>query len=156
MNKVAVKVIMYIKPSCPYCINAKKFLDQKLLDHKDIQYEEVNVNKNPELFHTVKSTYNVSTVPQIFIIYEDGNKTHINGYSELMRLDKAAKLDDMLYTTINHDDNDVDHNNNSSDIDHNNSTEYKSKSEHDTINYSNADIDNTDVNYDSGTEIVLK
>ncbi len=155
MNKVAVKVIIYIKPACPYCINAKKFLDQKLLEHKGIQYEEVNVNKNPELFNTVKSTYNVSTVPQIFITYEDGSKTHINGYSELIRFDKASKLDDMLYTT-NQDDGDVDHDNDSNDIDHNNTSEYKSQSEHDTINYSNSDIDNTDIHYDSETEIVFK
>ncbi|AWN81736.1 Glutathione-binding protein GsiB [Candidatus Cardinium hertigii] len=91
VKKVVVKVIMYTMPSCPYCINAKKFLDQNVLNYKGIQYEEVNVTENPALFDTLKSTYNVKTVPQIFILYEDGSKTHVNGYSELIRLDEIEK-----------------------------------------------------------------
>jgi glutaredoxin 3 len=150
MHKVAVKVIMYVKPLCPYCINAKKLLEQKLLDHTSIQYEEININKNPELFNTVKSTYNVNTVPQIFIIYEDGSKTHVQGYSALTHLDKAEKLDDMLYTTTHQNDN---HNKNNDDFCHNSSTEHKSSNDnHEYDIKNNSDVD---VSYNSEAEIVF-
>ncbi|MDE5061357.1 MULTISPECIES: glutaredoxin 3 [Wolbachia] len=79
-------VVIYVKKGCPYCIKAKD-----LLDRKGVEYEEIDVLKNSDLFNDIKSKYNVRTVPQIFI-----NDKHIGGCDKLMDLEKEEKLDDML------------------------------------------------------------
>ncbi|TVS92224.1 glutaredoxin 3 [Wolbachia pipientis] len=79
-------VVIYVKKGCPYCIRAKD-----LLDRKGVEYEEIDVLKNSDLFKDIKSKYNVRTVPQIFI-----NDKHIGGCDKLMDLEKEGKLDDML------------------------------------------------------------
>ncbi|MBC6686646.1 glutaredoxin 3 [Wolbachia pipientis] len=79
-------VVIYVKKGCPYCIRAKD-----LLDRKGVEYEEIDVLKNSDLFNDIKSKYNVRTVPQIFI-----NDKHIGGCDKLMDLEKEGKLDDML------------------------------------------------------------
>ncbi|TVS97120.1 glutaredoxin 3 [Wolbachia pipientis] len=79
-------VVIYVKKGCPYCIRAKD-----LLDRKGVEYEEIDVLKNSDLFKDIKSKYNVRTVPQIFI-----NDKHIAGCDKLMDLEKEGKLDNML------------------------------------------------------------
>ena len=92
MQSAKEKIVIYVKQSCPYCQSAKK-----LLDEKGIQYEEIDVIKNPDLFNNIKSKYSVRTVPQIFIADQDGNYVdHIAGYSELIKPENEKKLDDML------------------------------------------------------------
>ncbi len=95
------KVVIYIKQYCPFCKKAKE-----LLDEKGIKYEEISVLEKPDLFNDIKSKYNVRTVPQIFIVDENGDYVHhIAGYDKLMNLEKEGKLDDML--SINYDKIDV-------------------------------------------------
>ncbi len=85
-------VVIYVKKGCPYCIRAKD-----LLDKKGVEYEEIDVLKNSDLFNDIKSKYNVRTVPQIFITDDNGNYIHhIAGSDKLMDLEKVGKLDDML------------------------------------------------------------
>lgn len=90
MNK---NIVIYIKHGCPYCTRAKKLLNQK-----GFQYKEIDVIKNPDLFSQIKSEYNVRTVPQIFIVDEDGNYIyHIAGSDKLIDLENTGKLDAMLH-----------------------------------------------------------
>lgn len=92
MNK---NIFIYVKQGCPYCVRAKK-----LLEEKGFQYKEIDVIKNPDLFSKIKSEYNVRTVPQIFIADEDGNYIyHIAGSDKLIDLENSGKLDDMLSDT---------------------------------------------------------
>ncbi len=79
-------VMIYVKKGCPYCIRAKD-----LLDRKGVEYEEIDVLKNSDLFNDIKLKYNVKTVPQIFI-----NDKHIGGCDKLIDLEKEGKLDNML------------------------------------------------------------
>lgn len=91
MNK---NIVIYIKHGCPYCTRAKKLLNQK-----GFQYKEIDVIKNPDLFSKIKSEYNVKTVPQIFIVDEDGNYIyHIAGSDKLIDLENIGRLDDMLHS----------------------------------------------------------
>jgi glutaredoxin 3 len=85
-------VVIYVKKGCPYCTRAKD-----LLDKKSVKYEEIDVLKNSDSFNSIKETYNVRTVPQIFITDENGSYIHhIAGSDKLMALEKEGKLDDML------------------------------------------------------------
>lgn len=91
MNK---NIVIYIKYGCPYCARAKKLLNQK-----GFQYKEIDVMKNPDLFNKIKSEYNVKTVPQIFIADEDGNHIyHIAGSDKLIDLENTGKLDSILHS----------------------------------------------------------
>ncbi|QKX02008.1 glutaredoxin [Wolbachia endosymbiont of Dirofilaria (Dirofilaria) immitis] len=98
MKNTKGKVIIYVRQYCPFCEKAKE-----LLDKKGVEYEEIDVLKNSDLFDDIKSKYNVKTVPQIFINDKNGNcMHHIAGCDELMNLEKEGKLDDMLNNNEDH------------------------------------------------------
>ncbi|QKX01451.1 glutaredoxin [Wolbachia endosymbiont of Cruorifilaria tuberocauda] len=92
------KVVIYVKQNCQFCKKAKE-----LLDKKGVEYKEIDVLENLDLFDGIKSKYNVKTVPQIFINDENGNYIyHIAGYDKLADLEKEGKLDDMINNSKNH------------------------------------------------------
>jgi glutaredoxin 3 len=81
------QIEIYTKLTCPYCIRAKR-----LLDSKGTQYREISVDfGGPEKQEMVQRANGRMTVPQIFI---DGR--HIGGCDDLMALEYAGKLNDML------------------------------------------------------------
>ncbi len=65
------KIIIYTLPTCPYCIKAKLFLDQK-----NIPYTEIIVNN--QIKKQLIKKNGQKTVPQIFI-----NDQFIGGYNDL-------------------------------------------------------------------------
>jgi glutaredoxin 3 len=81
------KVEIYTSPFCPYCIRAKRLLQQK-----GVAFDEINVlmaaGRRQEM---VERAGGRSTVPQIFI---DGRG--IGGCDDLMALDRAGGLDPLL------------------------------------------------------------
>ncbi|WP_168463845.1 glutaredoxin domain-containing protein [Wolbachia endosymbiont of Ctenocephalides felis wCfeT] len=94
MKNYSKKVVIYTKQGCPHCRNAKI-----LLDKKGVKYEEIDAGaeKNKESFESIKSKYNVKTVPQIFIADEKGKYIyHIKGNDALQELNNDGKLDGML------------------------------------------------------------
>jgi len=80
------KVVMYAKNPCPYCVHAKRFLDEK-----GVQYDVVDLTDNPEELQRIKTETGWRTVPIIMI---DGKL--IGGYTDLKALDDEGKLDQML------------------------------------------------------------
>jgi len=80
------KVIMYSKVPCPYCVNAKR-----LLDEKGVKYEVIDLTDRPEEMQKIKDDTGWRTVPIIMI---DGKL--IGGYSDMKALDEEGKLDSML------------------------------------------------------------
>ncbi|NQZ02237.1 MAG: glutaredoxin [Bdellovibrionales bacterium] len=54
-------VKIYIKPTCPFCIRVKRFLEGK-----GLPFDEVDVSQNPELYRNLKLKTEHQTVPQIF------------------------------------------------------------------------------------------
>ena len=82
-----VNIDIYTSRTCPYCVRAKS-----LLRSKGVQYNELEVDGNPELIaESVKRSDAIRTVPQIFI--ED---FHVGGYDDLAALDQKGKLDNLL------------------------------------------------------------
>ena len=82
MNKVQI----YTSNYCPYCIRAKQ-----LLDSKGVEYNEVNLDKNPEKRLETMQMFNWRTVPIILI----GDEL-IGGYDQLVSLERSKKLDELL------------------------------------------------------------
>lgn len=81
------KVEIYTTPICPYCARAKS-----LLEHKGVEFTEIDVMIDPEKRATMRERAQGRTsVPQIFI-----NGTHVGGCDDLYALDRAGKLDPML------------------------------------------------------------
>ena len=77
---------MYTTEWCGYCVRAKS-----LLDSRRLPYEEIHLDDDPSFRQTLLDLTGGWTVPQILI---DGRP--IGGYTELWRLDRDGRLDDLL------------------------------------------------------------
>ncbi len=81
------KVEIYTTPICPYCIMAKRLLDQK-----GVAYTEFNVMGDMEARQKMLARANGRhTVPQIFV-----GETHVGGSDDLHALERDGKLDGLL------------------------------------------------------------
>jgi glutaredoxin 3 len=80
------KVVIYTTQICPYCIRAKA-----LLRSKQIDFEEIDVSRDPRLQDEVRQRSGRRTVPQVFI-----DEKSMGGYDELRELDAAGELDVLL------------------------------------------------------------
>jgi glutaredoxin 3 len=80
------KVVIYTTPICPYCVRAKA-----LLRSKHVDFEEIDVSREPLLQDEGRQRSGRRTVPQIFI---DDNS--VGGYYEIKELDDAGELDPLL------------------------------------------------------------
>ena len=77
---------MYTTKWCGYCVRAKA-----LLDSRGLSYEEVDLGDDPAFRARLNELTGGWTVPQIVI----GDRP-IGGYTELWRLDREGRLDDLL------------------------------------------------------------
>ena len=80
-------VKMYTTAVCPYCLRAKSVLKAKGVE----AIEEIRIDLDPEAMKHMMEITGRRTVPQIFI----GN-THVGGCDDLMALDSAGGLINML------------------------------------------------------------
>jgi glutaredoxin 3 len=78
------RVLIYTTTWCGYCVRAKA-----LLDSRGIDYDEVNLDDDPQFRQKLLDLTGGWTVPQILV---DGRP--IGGYTELWRLDKTGLLAD--------------------------------------------------------------
>ena len=83
-------VTMYTTAVCPYCIQAKRILQSKGVDH----IEEIRVDAQPEERAKMMALTGRRTVPQIFI-----GDTHVGGCDDLMALDAGGGLNSLLNRT---------------------------------------------------------
>lgn len=79
-------VLMYTTATCPYCLNAKK-----LMATKGVAIEEIRVDRDPKMRQEMMTKSQRRTVPQIWI-----DSLHVGGFTDLLALDKAGKLDPLL------------------------------------------------------------
>jgi glutaredoxin 3 len=77
---------LYTTRWCGYCVRAKA-----LLDSKRLPYEEIHLDDDASFRQTLHDLTGGWTVPQILI---DGRP--IGGYTELWRLDRDGRLDELL------------------------------------------------------------
>ena len=82
-------VKMYTTAVCPYCVQAKRILKSKGVEH----IEEVRVDSNPEERMKMMELTGRRTVPQIFI-----GQTHVGGCDDLVALDGKGGLMPLLNT----------------------------------------------------------
>ncbi len=80
------QVTIFTTQVCPFCVRAKK-----LLDHKGVAYDEVDVTRDAALRDKMIADSGRRTVPQIFI---DGRP--VGGYQELQELEDSGQLDRIL------------------------------------------------------------
>jgi len=78
-----MKIIVYTKVPCPYCVQAKN-----LLSTKGLSFEEIDLTNKPQELVALKEKSGLRTVPQIFI-----NDQLIGGFSELYELNQKGELD---------------------------------------------------------------
>ncbi len=80
------RIQIYTTRWCGYCVRAKT-----LLDSRGLAYEEVALDDDPAFRETVHEATGGWTVPQILI-----DDRPIGGYTELWRLDRDGRLDELL------------------------------------------------------------
>lgn len=81
------KVVVYSKETCPYCVMAKKLLEQKGVEN----ITEVRIDLLPEERDKMIEKTGRMTVPQIFI-----GDFHVGGFDDLSALNRSGKLDELL------------------------------------------------------------
>jgi glutaredoxin 3 len=80
------RIHVYSTRWCGYCVRAKA-----LLESRGLEYEEISLDDDPAFRQKLFDLTGNWTVPQILI---DGKP--IGGYTELWRLDRERRLDELL------------------------------------------------------------
>ncbi len=80
------QVVIYTMAGCPYCIRAKG-----LFKELGVEYEEIDIYRQPEEYRQIQSQTHWDTVPQIFI-----NKKFIGGCDDMMALHRQGELVKLL------------------------------------------------------------
>ena len=83
---MTAEVIMYSTRFCPYCMMARR-----LLKKKGVEYQEISVGGDRDLWVEMEQRSGRNTVPQIFI-----NNESVGGYDDIARLDQSDALDQLL------------------------------------------------------------
>ncbi|KPB00269.1 glutaredoxin 3 [Ahrensia marina] len=80
-------VTIYTRKMCGFCSAAKS-----LLDKKKVSYKEYDATFDPALKkEMIQKSNGAATFPQIFI-----GQLHIGGCDDMMALERAGKLDQLL------------------------------------------------------------
>ena len=83
---VMKKVTVYTTDRCSSCASAKT-----LLERRGINYEEINLARDPDGREELARSTGMITFPQILV---DGES--IGGFSELLAADRAGQLTELL------------------------------------------------------------
>lgn len=80
------KVVLYSKAHCPYCVRAKQ-----LLTKKQVRFDEIAIDQDPEQAAKMVELTGRKTVPQIII-----NGEPVGGFDDLWALEQKGALDPLL------------------------------------------------------------
>ncbi|MDG1165776.1 MAG: glutaredoxin 3 [Porticoccaceae bacterium] len=80
------QVVLYGTRFCPFCTQARR-----LLTAKEIDFQDIPLDSNPELRAEIMERSSRNTVPQIWI-----GEEHIGGYTDLRQLDMQGELDSLV------------------------------------------------------------
>ena len=80
------KVVIYSTRICPFCVRAKNFFSKK-----DIPFEDIMVDQDPDQLKIMMDKSQRQSVPQIFI-----GDYHVGGFDDLIEHDMDGKLDKLL------------------------------------------------------------
>ena len=79
-------VIVYTTDFCSHCASAKM-----LLKRRGIEFEEVNLSRDPDSRNQLEQLGGMRTFPQVVV----GDET-IGGFQELLAADRAGRLKSLL------------------------------------------------------------
>ena len=82
-----VRVEMYVKTTCPYCVRAARLLQSKGVDYQ-VYVVDLGGPRKQEMVQRARGR---TTVPQIFI-----DDRHVGGCDDLFALEREGKLDPLL------------------------------------------------------------
>ena len=82
-------VTMYTTRFCPFCVRARQ-----LLNAKEVEFEEIAVDGDPQRRAEMRARSGRHTVPQIWI-----GERHIGGFDDLRMLEQQGRLDRLLAGT---------------------------------------------------------
>ncbi|MEY2721233.1 MAG: glutaredoxin 3 [Pseudomonadota bacterium] len=83
---MVAKVVMYATAWCPYCARARELLESKKVD-----FQVIDIDRDPALRQEMMARSNRHTVPQIFI-----GDVHVGGCDDLHALNAKGGLDPLL------------------------------------------------------------
>jgi glutaredoxin 3 len=83
---MVAKVVMYATAWCPYCARARELLESKKVD-----FQVIDIDRDPALRQEMMARSNHHTVPQIFI-----GDVHVGGCDDLHALNAKGGLDPLL------------------------------------------------------------
>lgn len=84
-------IVMYTSEHCPYCKQADALFKRKGV----ASVRKISIDSDTAKRDAMIARTNRRTVPQIFI----GN-THVGGFDDLAKLDRAGGLDDLLHGKV--------------------------------------------------------
>ncbi|MGX6447591.1 glutaredoxin 3 [Patulibacter sp. S7RM1-6] len=79
-------ITVYTTNACPFCVRAKALLDARGLD-----YEEINLGRDPETRAELAQKTGMMTFPQILI-----DEQLVGGFDELSAADKSGRLAELV------------------------------------------------------------
>ena len=79
-------VTVYTTDPCPWCLNAKA-----LLKKRGVEYQEINLAKDPDGRAELVSRTGMMTFPQILI-----DERPLGGFDQLLAADRAGRLHELL------------------------------------------------------------
>ncbi len=80
------RVTVYTTDPCPWCLNAKA-----LLKKRGVEYQEINLAKDPDGRAELVRRTGMMTFPQILI-----DEQPLGGFDQLLAADRAGHLDELL------------------------------------------------------------
>ncbi|MCK9248593.1 MAG: glutaredoxin 3 [Solirubrobacteraceae bacterium] len=78
-------ITVYTTNACPYCVRAKA-----LLDKRGLEYEEVNLGRDPETRAQLAQRTGMMTFPQILV-----GEELVGGFDELSAADASGRLQEL-------------------------------------------------------------
>jgi glutaredoxin 3 len=79
-------VTVYTTENCPFCTAAKQ-----LLDTRGVQYEEINLERDPRGRQELVEKTGMMTFPQVLV----GDEL-IGGFTETLAADRSGRLQELL------------------------------------------------------------
>jgi glutaredoxin 3 len=79
-------ITLYTTDACPFCVRAKKLLQQR-----ELEFREINLARDPDGRQELVEKTGMMTFPQILI---DGET--LGGYDQLAAADKTGRLRELL------------------------------------------------------------
>jgi glutaredoxin 3 len=80
------QITVYTTTPCPYCVRVKR-----LLDSRGVQYQEINLAKDPEGRGELVKLTGMMTFPQVLV---DGEL--LGGFNETQAAAQSGRLDELL------------------------------------------------------------